>query len=101
MLSVRKTVLVLLTIVVLVALPFEQAAVAQFRPDAAEPDAAAMIIDVVPVRVLSFCGLVIGTVAYVVTLPLAYISGSQEMAAQKMVVEPARYTFIRPLGDFR
>lgn len=98
--SARKVLLVLLTVAALVAVPLGRTAVAQFRPDDTEPSAAAMIIDVVPVRVLSFCGLVIGTVSYVVTLPLSYATHSHQMAAKKMVVEPARYTFTRPLGDF-
>lgn len=101
MVSVRKIILVVLTVAALVAVPLGQTAMAQFRPDAQEPSAAAMIIDVVPVRVLSFCGLVIGTVSYVLTLPLSYMTDSHELAAKKMVVEPARYTFKRPLGEFR
>ena len=101
MLAARKLTLVFLAVAVLVVMPAGHSAMAQFRPDEAEPSAAAMIVDVVPVRVLSFCGLVIGTVSYVVTLPLSYATDSHQLAAKKMVIEPARYTFTRPLGDFR
>ena len=100
MLSARKMMLVLLTVAALVAVPFGQAAMAQFRPDKEEPSGALMMFDVVPVRVLGFCGLVIGSVGYVVTLPFSLISKSHKQAAKKMVVEPARFTFTRPLGEF-
>jgi len=97
----RKSITIVLVIAALIAIPFGQSAVAQFRPDEKEPDAVAMMIDVVPVRVLSFCGLVIGTAFFLVTIPISYVAGNYEQAAEKMIAEPARYTFTRPLGEFR
>jgi hypothetical protein len=41
---------------------------------------------------------VLGTGIWVVGLPFTLISGSTEQAAQKLIVEPAEYTFTRPLG---
>jgi hypothetical protein len=99
--NARKTMIAILVVAALVAVPFGEAALAQFRPDAKEPDAVAMMIDVVPVRVLSFCGMVIGTAFFLVTIPVSYFAGSHEEAAEKMIAEPARYTFTRPLGEFR
>jgi hypothetical protein len=99
--NARKSMLVFLVVASLIAVPLGQSALAQFRPDAKEPDAVAMMVDVVPVRVLSFCGMVIGTAFFLVTIPVSYIAGNYEEAAEKMIAEPARYTFTRPLGDFR
>ena len=98
---IRKSMLVCLVVAALVGAPLGQAALAQFRPDAEEPSAMSMAVDVVPVRVLSFCGMVLGAAFFVVTLPVSFIAGSHKQAAEKMVKEPARYTFTRPLGQFR
>jgi len=35
----------------------------------------------------------------VVTLPLSIPTRSVDKAAQKLVVDPAKYTFVRPLGQ--
>ena len=98
--SIRKSIAVCLVVAALIAAPFGQSALAQFRPDAKEPSAGAMMVDVVPVRVLSFCGMVFGAVFFAVTLPVSYIADSHYQAHEKMVLEPARYTFTRPLGQF-
>jgi hypothetical protein len=42
---------------------------------------------------------VLGSVAFVVTLPFSIPTKSVDKAAQKLVVDPARYTFVRPLGQ--
>ena len=97
----RTSMMVFLVVAALIAVPFGQAALAQFRPDAQEPDAMAMMVDVFPVRALSFCGMVIGTAFFLLTIPVSYIAGNYEEAAEKMIAEPARYTFTRPLGEFR
>ncbi len=99
--NARKSMLVFLLVAALATVPWGRPALAQFRPEAEEPDAVTMMIDVVPVRVLSFCGMVIGTAFFLVSLPVSYIAGSHELAAEKMIAEPARYTFTRPLGEFR
>jgi hypothetical protein len=59
-----------------------------------------MLVDAVIVRPLGLIGMVLGTAITVVTLPFTLPSGSAGEAAQAMIVEPAEYTFDRPLGDF-
>lgn len=62
--------------------------------------AAAMLADAVLVRPLGLVATVIGLSLFVVTLPLAVIQGElPREAAQKLVVQPLRFTFTRPLGD--
>jgi hypothetical protein len=43
---------------------------------------------------------VVGGAIFVISLPVAAISGSIDSAAHALVVKPARATFVRPLGDF-
>ncbi len=42
---------------------------------------------------------VLGAAVFVVGLPFTLINGSTEQAAQTLVVQPANYTFARPLGQ--
>ena len=41
----------------------------------------------------------VGSAVFVITLPFSIPTKSVEKAAQKLVVDPARYTFVRPLGQ--
>lgn len=78
------------------------AAVAQaeeFRESADEtPGAGAMAFDLIVVRPLGLVGTVLGTGLFVLQLPFAAIQGEFADPARRFVVEPARYTFTRPLG---
>ena len=42
---------------------------------------------------------VVTTVTFVVMLPFSLLGGNVGESAEKLVVEPAKYTFTRPLGD--
>jgi hypothetical protein len=42
---------------------------------------------------------VVGTAVFVVTLPFSIPTKSVDRAAQKLIVDPAKYTFVRPLGQ--
>jgi len=63
------------------------------------PGFGAMVVDGVLVRPLGLGATVLGAAAWVVTLPFSALGGNAGEAAQKLVVEPARFTFTRPLGD--
>lgn len=65
-----------------------------------------VLADVAVVRPLSFVGLVAGTAVFVALSPLTAIAtipaphtAFQDMA-DVIVVKPAKYTFVRPAGDF-
>ncbi|MEQ1440668.1 hypothetical protein AAG565_15020 [Fontimonas sp. SYSU GA230001] len=80
------------------------AASAQVAGDSVDeaPSAVAMTFDLLIVRPLSFVGLVAGTGLFVASLPLALIQFEAPVnPAKKFVVEPAKYTFTRPLGEMR
>jgi hypothetical protein len=59
-----------------------------------------MMVDVVVARPLCFAATVIGSVFFVVSLPIAATTKSVNRSAQALVVTPAKATFTRPLGDF-
>ncbi len=62
--------------------------------------AADMAVDVLVMRPLGLVATVLGTALTVVALPFTIPSGSVGESAQTFIVEPAAYTFKRPLGDF-
>lgn len=55
--------------------------------------------DALIVRPLSFVGTVLGSVAFVVTLPFTAPCHGVQTAADALVIKPAQYTFTRELGD--
>lgn len=59
-----------------------------------------MAVDVLVVRPLGLATTVIGSVLTVIALPFTIPSGSVKQSAQYMIVEPAEFTFKRPLGEF-
>lgn len=66
-----------------------------------DPGPVEMIIDGLVVRPLSLVMTVVGTVAFIVTIPYSALGGNVGEAAEQLVVGPASYTFTRCLGCWR
>jgi hypothetical protein len=65
-----------------------------------EDDGAALIADTLIARPAGLVAIGVGSVFFIVSLPFAVLSGSVGKAAKGYIVEPFKYTFVRPLGDF-
>ena len=65
-----------------------------------EPDAIAMVADSVVARPLGLASVAIGFVAFAVSSPFSALGGNIGEAWDVLVVSPARFTFVRPLGHF-
>lgn len=64
------------------------------------PSAGAMAFDLLLVRPVGIAATVLGTGLFVVQLPLSLIQGTPPRdPAKKLIVEPAKFTFERPLGS--
>lgn len=63
-----------------------------------KPDGAVMFADALVVRPMTLVTTAIGAVGWVLSLPFSIPGGNMEEAGQKLVVDPAHYTFARPLG---
>ena len=61
--------------------------------------AEAIIADGLLLRPGGVIATLLGTVVFVVTLPFSIPTKSVDKAAQKLIVDPAKYTFVRPLGQ--
>lgn len=65
-----------------------------------EPTDATIVPDVLLVRPAGLAAIVLGSVLFVVALPVAIPTGSIGKVGQRLVLDPVEYTFVRPIGDF-
>jgi hypothetical protein len=63
-----------------------------------EPSAGAMAVDLVVARPLGIVATTVGAAAFLVSLPFSLAGGNVDQAADKLVMGPARETFVRCLG---
>jgi len=42
----------------------------------------------------------LGCAVFIVSLPFSLLGGNTKQASQKLVKDPASFTFVRPLGEF-
>jgi len=63
------------------------------------PSSGAIAVDILVLRPLSFAGTILGTAVFVAGLPFEALAGDVSGPAKRLVVEPAKFTFSRPLGD--
>ncbi len=65
------------------------------------PSATAMVADLVVARPLGVVATVVGSAVFVVSLPFSALGGNVDEAADKLVISPAKETFVRCLGCTR
>jgi hypothetical protein len=63
------------------------------------PTGEQMALVLVIVRPLSLVGTVVGTAVFIVALPFNALTLNFKDPARRLVLEPAKYTFVRRLGD--
>ena len=87
-------------IAALIAVPFATSALAQEYFETKEPSGGAMMYDLIVLRPVGAVATVIGSVVWLVSLPFSAAGDNSEVATTKLVKEPAKFTFKRPLGEF-
>ena len=98
--KITKQSMVFLLIITLVFIPFGTSALAQEKTLDEENSGALMTADLILARPLGIVATVLGYAVFVVSLPFSALGGNTKQAAQKLVKEPASFTFTRPLGEF-
>ena len=63
------------------------------------PSAEAMAVDLIVIRPLGFIATIAGVGLFVAQLPISLLTWNLHDPAQRLVVEPARFTFSRDLGS--
>ena len=96
MMSMIKKPTALCLVVTLLLLSLGSVAIAQDK----EPSAGAMIADTVLARPIGLVSMVLGPGAFIISLPFSALGGNIGVSFQKMVVDPVKFTFARPLGEF-
>ena len=99
MLNPLKRVTAMLVIVTLVTMTFAGAAGAAVIGEDNQVTAGKMAADALVVRPLGLVATVAGCVLFVVALPFSALGGNINEVGQRLVVDPAVFTFKRPVGD--
>ena len=73
-------------------------ALAQGNEADSDITAASMIGDLFVLRPLGLVATILGTAFFLVTLPITAAAGNTEVAGERLVKEPGKFTFNRPLG---
>ncbi len=99
MVKKSRFLLVLVLAAALVAVPLGSA-FAQDDSYTKDRDPGAMAADLLLVRPAGLAAMVLGFGVFVLSFPFSATGGNTQQAAEKLVNDPARYTFQRPLGEF-
>ncbi len=91
--------LVFFIIAAIVTVPFGSSVMAQEETGRKETDPEKIALDILLVRPLGLVALAVGTVLSLTALPFSLLGGNHKEVHQKLVVEPAKFTFTRPVGD--
>ena len=100
MYKMLKTPMIILLISGLTLIPFGHLAIAQDQCLYEENSAEQMFVDFLLLRPLGIAVTAFGTAMFIVSLPFSASGGNVKEAFLEMMVEPAKFTFARPLGDF-
>ena len=95
----QSGVALLVAVLFLCATSLVHAAEDSYMARTEDVSAEAMIADGLLLRPAGIVATVLGTAVFVVTLPFSIPTRSVDKAAQKLIVDPVRYTFVRPLGQ--
>ena len=90
----RKLVCVLVGITLLVSI----SATPLWAAEQIEPSPDEVAADLLLVRPVALCSIVVGSAIFVVFLPFTIPTGNAVLSGKKLVVEPVKFTFVKPLG---
>jgi hypothetical protein len=99
MYGIRKLATIFL-VAAFLCVPFGSSALAAPTTYPPKPSSAVMVADFFIARPIGLASLIIGTVSFIVSSPFSALGDNIGQAYDLMVVEPAVYTFKRPLGGF-
>ena len=92
--SMRKVVCVLVSLMLLVSM----SATPLWAAEQIEPSPDEVAADLLFVRPVALCSIVVGSAIFVVGLLFTIPTGNLALSGRKLVVEPVKFTFLKPLG---
>ena len=100
MFKIAKKSLIIAMIAAMIIMPLATSALAAEYWEAEDPSGGEMMFDFVVLRPVGLVATAIGSVFFVVSSPFAALGDNIDTAKEKLVKDPAAYTFKRPLGQF-
>lgn len=97
--GLTKRPLFFVMVALLVCTTTGSSALAQDQNLEEEVTAEGMIVDFVLLRPMGIVSTATGTVFFIASLPFSVPTGSAGVAFQKLVADPASFTFARSLGE--
>ena len=95
-----KKPMVILLIIAFATVSFATNSFAQTAIEGSDITTEEMVADAVLVRPLGLVAIILGAGIFVISLPFSLLGRNVGEAGSKLVVAPAEFTFVRPLGDF-
>lgn len=101
MLRLKKIFVVHCLLIGLVMMPFASlAATYDENGEEIKSGPEVMTVDILLVRPLGLVSMVCGSVIFLVSSPFSALGGNTREAWDRLVVDPTKFTFDRPLGHF-
>ena len=100
MFKIAKKSLIITIIAAMLIMPLATSASAIEYWDTEDPSGGEMVFDFVVLRPVGLVATAVGCVFWVVSSPFAALGGNMDVASEKLVKDPAAFTFKRPLGQF-
>ena len=100
MFKIAKKSLIITMIAAMIIMPLATSALAAEYWEAEDPSGGEMVFDFVVLRPVGLVATAVGCVFWVVSSPFAALGGNMDDASEKLVKDPAAFTFKRPLGQF-
>ena len=95
-----KRSIIFVLVAALVLIPFATPVLAGTQTNKDDLNAGAMAADGLFARPIGIVAIVAGSAIFIVSLPFSALGGNVKDAAQKLVMDPVKFTFNRPLGEF-
>ena len=95
-----KPYIIVLAVAAMLVVPFGSTALAQNSDEDKQLTVGKMAVDALIVRPLGIAAIIVGTALFVVSLPFSALGGNTKNAYERLIVDPVKFTFKRPLGDF-
>ena len=95
-----KKPMVIFLIVVFTSVSLAANSFAQATMDPSEITPEEMVVDALIVRPLGIIATILGAGLFVISIPFSLLGSNVGEAGDKLVVRPAKFTFVRPLGEF-
>jgi hypothetical protein len=94
-----RNIVIFLVAAALVVVPLGTTALADISDTEKEITSGKMAADLVLVRPLGIVATLLGGGIFILSLPFSALGGNVDEAYHRLLVDPAKFTFKRPLGD--